>query len=89
MVAMMASMDSAPISFVFFQVPSTSADKAFAFFKSVQSTDSHLFPRSEEDLYRYATEGALFGIRRSDTEELVGLCYAVFNENEAEFEIGG
>lgn len=82
-------MDSAPISFIFFKVPSTSTDKAFAFFKSVQSTDSHLFPRTEEDLYRYATEGALFGIRRADSDEYVGLCYAVFNDEEAEFEIGG
>ena len=86
---MMSAMDSAPISFVFFQVPSTSAIRAFAFFKSVQSTDSHLFPRSEEDLYRYATEGALFGIRLSDSDEFVGLCYAVLNQEETEFEIGG
>jgi ribosomal protein S18 acetylase RimI-like enzyme len=82
-------MESTPISFIFFKVPSTAAARAFTFFKSVQSTDSHLFPRTDEELYRFATEGALFGIKRSDSDEFVGLCYAVFNENDAEFEIGG
>lgn len=82
-------MDSAPDSFVFSQVPSTSAARAFAFFKSVQSTDSHIWPRTEEDIHRYATEGALFGIRRKESDEFVGLCYAVLNPGETEFEIGG
>ena len=82
-------MDSAPISFVFFQVPSTSADWAFSFFKTVQSTDAYIWPRTEKDIERFAADGALFGIRRLDTGELVGLCYAVLNEEETEFEIGG
>jgi len=89
MVVMMASMDSGPVPFVFFQVPSTYAYKAFSFFKSVQSADAHIWPRTEGDLARFAADGSLFGIRRSDTEELVGLCYAVLNEEETEYEIGG
>ena len=75
--------------FEFCQVPSTSAAKAFVFFKTVQSTDTHIWPRTSEEINRFAQDGALFGIRRSDTEEYVGLCYAVLNEDETEFEIGG
>lgn len=86
---MIASMDSGPFSFTFFQVSSTSAEKAFAFFKVVQSTNSHIWPRTEEEIHAFATDGALFGTRRSDTEEFVGLCYAALNEEETEFEIGG
>lgn len=82
-------MGNGPVPFVFFKVSTALASKAFAFFKAVQSTDSHIWPRTEQDICRYATEGALFGIRRSDSDEFVGLCYAMLNDQEAEFEIGG
>jgi hypothetical protein len=82
-------MVSAPDQFIFFQIPSTSANKAFLFFESIQLSDDHLWPRTREEIYHFAVEGELFGIRASTTEEFVGLCYASLNKEETEYEIGG
>jgi GNAT superfamily N-acetyltransferase len=67
------------------KVPSTEADEAFAFHSAVASEDSHIWPRTRDEIAAYAGSGQLFGIRRSDTSQFVGLCYVKSENNEWEF----
>lgn len=82
-------MVSAPDSLDFFQVPISEAATAYAFHHSLASTNSHIWPRTEEQLKKFAEEGELFGVRKSRTGELLALCYATLDENSKGYEIGG
>jgi RimJ/RimL family protein N-acetyltransferase len=82
-------MDSAPDSFIFFQIPSHLAAQAYAFHKS-QSSNEHIWPRTEDQIRQYAEDGELFGVRRASNGEFVGLCYSTLDgEHGDEWEIGG
>jgi GNAT superfamily N-acetyltransferase len=79
-------MNSAPDAFVFCQVPSSLANLAYAFHQS-QSTNEHIWPRTEEQIRAYAENGELFAARRRRTGEFVALCYSTLDGNN--WEIGG
>src|ERR671911_1272176 len=68
-------MAALPSSFVFAQVPSTAAESAFEFHRNFASKDPHIHPRIESEIAEFAQSGHLFGVRRKDTNEFVGLCY--------------
>ena len=82
-------MTSLPSSFVFAQVPSTSAEDAFEFHRTIASKDSHIHPRIETEIAEFAQSGHLFGVRRKDTNEFVGLCYVVQDSAESNWQLGG
>lgn len=82
-------MANAPSSFLFAEVPSTDAAAAFAFHHSIAKSNEYIYPRSEQELLQFAEERELFGVRRVDTAEFVGLCYAHLDEQSSEWEIGG
>ena len=76
-------------SFVFAQVPSTAAEKAFEFHRTFASKDPHIHPRIESELIEFAQSGHLFGVRRKNTNEFVGLCYVVQDSAESDLQLGG
>src|SRR5215211_1471262 len=76
-------------SFVFAQVPSTGAEKAFEFHRTFASKDPHIHPRIESELIEFAQSGHLFGVRRKNTNEFVGLCYVVQDSAESDLQLGG
>jgi RimJ/RimL family protein N-acetyltransferase len=82
-------MSALPRSFVFAQVPSTAAEDAFEFHRNFASKDSHLHPRIETEISEFARSGHLFGVRRKDTNEFVGLCYLVQDSAESNWQLGG
>ena len=82
-------MSALPRSFVFAQVPSTAAEDAFEFHRNFASKDSHLHPRIETEISEFARNGHLFGVRRKDTNEFVGLCYLVQDSAESNWQLGG
>jgi RimJ/RimL family protein N-acetyltransferase len=82
-------MSALPRSFVFAQVPSTAAEDAFEFHRNFASKDSHLHPRIETEISEFAQSGHLFGVRRKDTNEFVGLCYLVQDSAESNWQLGG
>jgi RimJ/RimL family protein N-acetyltransferase len=82
-------MSALPRSFVFAQVPSTAAEDAFEFHRNFASKDSHLHPRIETEISEFARSGHLFGVRRKDTNEFVGLCYLVQDSAESSWQLGG
>lgn len=79
----------APDSFSFFQVPSAQSGEAFAFHKTVASANPHIWPRVEAEFRRFTEQGSLFAVRRSNSHQMVGLCYIVPDEGEKEWELGG
>ncbi len=81
-------MDSAPdlSGFIFIQVQSSLAVEAYLFHKS-QSSNEHIWPRTETQIHEYAENGELFAVRSASTGEFVGLCYATLDGEE--WEIGG
>jgi hypothetical protein len=78
-------MDSAPNVFVIRQIPSSLADKAFAFHKS-QANNEHIWPRTEDQIQSYAKNGELFGVLTS-SGEFVAMCYSTLDGNS--WEVGG
>jgi RimJ/RimL family protein N-acetyltransferase len=80
-------MDSVPSVFVFRQIPSSLADKAFAFHKS-QANNEHIWPRTEDQIQSYAKDGELFAVLTS-SGEFVAMCYSTLDEKENVWEIGG
>lgn len=82
-------MTALPRSFVFAQVPSTAAEDAFEFHRNYASKDSHIHPRIETEMAEFAQSGHLFGVRRKDTNEFVGLCYVVQDSAESDWQLGG
>lgn len=82
-------MSSAPVSFLFFSIPSTSAKQAFDFHKSIADVNQHIWPRNESEIQAFADDGELFGIVNQESGSFVGVCYAHLDESSNEFEIGG
>src|ERR687890_2379181 len=82
-------MTALPISFVFAQVPSTAAENAFEFHRNFASKDLHIHPRIESEIDEFAQSGHLFGVRRKNTNEFVGLCYVVQDSAEGDWQLGG
>jgi ribosomal protein S18 acetylase RimI-like enzyme len=80
-------METETDSFILFQVPPDSASSAFSFY--ISKTDSHVWPRTKDELSKFAEKGELIGVRRASSGEPVGLCYATFEEHSNEYEIGG
>jgi hypothetical protein len=82
-------MAALPNSFLFAQVPSTAAEDAFEFHQNFASKDSHIHPRIESEIEQFAQSGHLFGVRRKNTNEFVGLCYVVQASAESNWQLGG
>jgi RimJ/RimL family protein N-acetyltransferase len=82
-------MAALPNSFLFAQVPSTAAEDAFEFHQNFASKDSHIHPRIESEIEQFAQSGHLFGVRRKNTNEFVGLCYVVQDSAESNWQLGG
>jgi RimJ/RimL family protein N-acetyltransferase len=82
-------MAALPSSFVFAQVPSTAAENAFEFHRNFASKDPHIHPRIESEIDEFAQSGHLFGVRRKNTNEFVGLCYVVQDSAESDWQLGG
>ena len=82
-------MAALPNSFVFAQVPSTAAENAFEFHRNFASKDPHIHPRIESEIAEFAQSGHLFGVRRKNTNEFVGLCYVVQDSAESNWQLGG
>jgi RimJ/RimL family protein N-acetyltransferase len=51
--------------------------EAFRFHRSLADPDSHIWPRTSDEVQRYIEDGCLFGAWCADTDELVGLVYVV------------
>jgi RimJ/RimL family protein N-acetyltransferase len=81
-------MDSAFGPFIFFQVSSKFAADAFSFHQLISSSNEHIWPRTEEQIKRYAESGELFAVRIASTQEFVGLCYVTLDETN-QWEVGG
>jgi hypothetical protein len=82
-------MTALPNSFVFAQVPSTAAENAFEFHRNFASKDPHIHPRVESEIIELAQSGHLFGVRRKNTNEFVGLCYVVQDSAQSDWQLGG
>ena len=82
-------MTAVPNSFVFAQVPSTAAEDAFEFHRNFASKDPHVHPRIESEIAEFARSGHLFGVRRKNTNEFVGICYVVQDSAEIDWQLGG
>jgi hypothetical protein len=82
-------MATLPKSFVFAQVPSTAEHKAFEFHRTFASRDPHIHPRTESEMKEFAQSGQLLGVRRTDTNGFVGLCYVVHDSAESAWQLGG
>jgi len=81
-------MAALPNSFLFAQVPSTAAEDAFEFHRNFASKDPHVHPRIESEIEQFAQSGHLFGVRRKNTNEFVGLCYVVQDSTESNWQLG-
>jgi GNAT superfamily N-acetyltransferase len=82
-------MAALPNSFVFAQVPSTAAENAFEFHRNIARKGIHIHPRIESEIAEFAQSGHLFGVRRKNTNEFVGLCYVVQDSAERDWQLGG
>jgi hypothetical protein len=82
-------MAALPNSFLFAQVPSTAAEDAFEFHQAFASKDPHIHPRIVSEIEQFAQSGHLFGVRRKNTNEFVGLCYVVQASAESNWQLGG
>lgn len=79
----------APDSVSFSQVRSSEAAEAFGFHEKISRFDTHIWPRTRDQLNLLAQDGLLFGARLTNSREIVGLCYLKADEREEEWEIGG
>jgi hypothetical protein len=48
-----------------------------------------IHPRIESEIAEFAKSGHLFGVRRKNTNEFVGLCYVVQDSAESNWQLGG
>lgn len=76
---------SAPETYVFFQISSQEAEKAFAFHQSL--SDDHIWPRTKTEVERFIRDGELYGVKKQSSGEYVGLCYV--HLDGAVWELGG
>jgi FR47-like protein len=74
-------------SFRISRVSSAEATEAFRFHKTKAESDSHIWPRTTDQLQRYLDNGCLFGGWRSDTNDLVALVYMALEDTT--WELGG
>jgi GNAT superfamily N-acetyltransferase len=82
-------MASARKSYIFSLVPSSDAETAFAFHKQIATNNSHIWPRDHDYIKQLAEDDCLYGVRRGESGEYVALCYAVLDETQHEWELGG
>jgi len=82
-------MDNEQAAFFLLQVPPKLADAAHAFHSKLASENPNLKPRKLDEVRQFADAGDLFGVRLGRDGEWVGVCYAVYHEQELEYEIGG
>ena len=75
------------LSFRVAKVISSDAADAFRFHKAVAADNSHIWPRTEAQIQEYTNDGCLFGVWRTDNDELVALVYVVLDGNT--WELGG
>jgi GNAT superfamily N-acetyltransferase len=80
---------SVSLSFRLSVVTSADVATAYAFHEHIAGTDEHIWPRTREELQAIAEQNALFGVRRTDTGEFVGLCYVKRDSDTEPFELGG
>ena len=72
-------------SFRIAQVRSVEAAEAFAFHKTKAKSDSHIWPRTTEQLQQYIDDGCLFGIWRENPNEFVAQAYMMLEDSVWEF----
>jgi len=86
-----ASSMSAPATdkVVFGQVPSTAAEEAYSFHRSITLTNEHIWPREAHEIQNFATNGELFGAWRGNLSPFVCMCYVKSDADGKEFEFGG
>src|SRR5688572_7625605 len=82
-------MDDKTLSFTFSVVSSAEVGTAYAFHKGVAGSDEHIWPRTREQLETYAKDNSLFGARRTETGEFVGLSYIKRDSDTEPYELGG
>jgi hypothetical protein len=80
-------MTSAPTRYRLARVSSSAFKEALRFHRSLADPDSHIWPRTSDEIERYIDAGCLFGAWRADTDELVGLAYVVLDGKV--WELGG
>jgi len=73
--------------FLISNLRSTDADEAYVFHKAVTGRDSHIWPRTNEQIKQLANNGCLFAAREGRSGEIVALCYATLDGEV--WEIGG
>ena len=82
-------MGDESLSFTLSVVSSTEVATAYAFHEGIAGSNEHIWPRTREQLEAYAKENSLFGARRTDTGQFVGLCYVKRDSDTEPFELGG
>jgi hypothetical protein len=69
------------------RIPASAADIAFSFHS--RNGDPHIWLRTKEQIREYAADGFLYGVRRTDSGALVGLCYVNQSADGLTRELGG
>lgn len=82
-------MGDESLSFTFSVVSSAEVAKAYVFHAGIADSNEHIWPRTREQLEAYAQDNSLFGARRTDTGQFVGLCYVKRDSDTEPFELGG
>src|ERR1700688_2940066 len=76
-------------TYIFDLVHTVEALSAFAFHKRIASSNSHIWPRTSDDIEKMAHDGSPYGGYTGASKEYVALCYALPDESEKEWELGG
>jgi len=78
-----------PVQFYISVIQGSRVPEAVRFHQKMAAGDGHLWPRSEEDFIRWASDGCLFGAWDADANVLVAVCYSYLEEAGQEWEVGG
>ena len=54
-----------------------------------RAATEHIFPRTQEDMRRYADAGELFGVKTTHDGEFIALCYVTLDDDTDRWELGG
>ena len=76
-------------SYTFGHVRSAQAGNAFAFHQRIACSNHHIWPRTPDEIRKYAENGQLFGAAVTATSQFVALCYMAFDDHAKELELGG
>jgi ribosomal protein S18 acetylase RimI-like enzyme len=82
-------MADKPFSFAFSVISSAEVGTAFAFHEGIAGSNEHIWPRTREQFETYTKDNSLFGARRIETGEFVGLCYVKRDSDTEPYELGG